>query len=237
LLRTSDAPRRLTFTTSTPQAGQYGIREKMLVDDTGAPLAAVADVRPPGTHNVANALAAAALATSAGVAASAIGDGLRAFVPDPHRNQFIATVDGVDYVDDSKATNPHAAAASLGAYPSIVWIAGGQLKDAPIEGLVREFAHRMRGAVLLGADRIKIEEALSRHAPDLPVIIVSRNDDGAMRDVVVAAASLAAAGDTVLLAPAAASLDMYVSYSARGVAFAHAVAALEGAGTSSEERA
>jgi UDP-N-acetylmuramoylalanine--D-glutamate ligase len=80
--------------------------------------------------------------------------------------------------------------------------------------------------VLLGVDRDVIADALSRHAPDLPVISVSKNDDGAMTDVVAAAASLAAAGDVVLLAPAAASLDMFASYSARGTAFVEAVAAL-----------
>ena len=106
--------------------------------------------RPPrsaraGAHNVANALAASALARAYGVDAEAIAAGLRAFVPDPHRNQFVATVGGVDYVDDSKATNPHAARASLLAYPRIVWIAGGQLKGAPVDELVAEVAPRLVG--------------------------------------------------------------------------------------------
>jgi UDP-N-acetylmuramoylalanine--D-glutamate ligase len=186
----------------------------------------VDEIRPAGAHNVANALAAAALARTAGVSAEQIAAGLRAFVPDPHRNEFVAKVAGVDYVDDSKATNPHAAAASIAAYDSVVWIAGGQLKGASVEQLVQDFAGRMRGVVLLGIDRDMIAAALSRHAPDLPVISVSNNDDGAMTDVVAAAASLAAAGDAVLLAPAAASLDMFASYSARGTAFVNAVAAL-----------
>ena len=186
----------------------------------------VEEIRPAGTHNLANALAAAALARTAGVPEKDIAAGLRAFVPDPHRNEFVTNVAGVDYVDDSKATNPHAAAASISAYESVVWIAGGQLKGASVEQLVHDFAGRMRGVVLLGVDRDVIADALSRHAPDLPVISVSKNDDGAMTDVVAAAASLAAAGDVVLLAPAAASLDMFASYSARGTAFVEAVAAL-----------
>jgi UDP-N-acetylmuramoylalanine--D-glutamate ligase len=184
------------------------------------------DVQPSGTHNVRNALAAAALARTVGVEESAIDRGLRAFVPDAHRNEFVATVGGVAYVDDSKATNPHAAQASLSAYPRIVWIAGGQLKGASIENLVAETAHRLRGAVLMGADRDQFEAALARHAPDVPVITVSSDDDGLMLNVVRAATSLAAAGDVVLLAPAAASLDQFGGYAERGDSFVAAVRSL-----------
>lgn len=222
------AEHRRTFTTSVPAAGQFGIRDGVLIDGAGDTLIAVPDIRPPGLHNAANALAAAALAETVGVEPAAIGSALRSFEPDPHRNEFIATVSGVQYVDDSKATNPHAAEASLAAYEHVVWVAGGQLKDAPVEELVRRFANRLRGVVLLGADREVIASALSRHASDVPVITVSRTDDGAMTDVVRAAASLATAGDVVLLAPAAASLDMYRSYSARGEAFRVAVGQLAG---------
>jgi UDP-N-acetylmuramoylalanine--D-glutamate ligase len=155
-----------------------------------------------------------------------VHDGLAGYVPEPHRNAPVATIDGVLYVDDSKATNPHAAAASLSAYPSIVWIAGGQLKGVDIDELVVAYADRMRGAVVLGVDRGEIVEALSRHAPHLPVIDVARTDDGAMEEAVGAAARIAHDGDTVLLAPAAASKDMYVSYAHRGDAFAAAVEAL-----------
>jgi UDP-N-acetylmuramoylalanine--D-glutamate ligase len=218
----------VTFTLAEPRPGQYGVASGQLVDSTGTPFAAVADVRPHGMHNVANALAAAALASTVGVTGEQSAAGLRAFVPDPHRNQRIAEVAGVRYVDDSKATNPHAAAASLQDYRRIVWIAGGQLKGAPVDELVVRFADRLAGAVLLGVDAPVIADALARHAPDLPVILVSRTDDMAMQDVVSAAASLAHAGDTVLLAPAAASLDMFASYGARGHAFAAAVGAMTG---------
>jgi UDP-N-acetylmuramoylalanine--D-glutamate ligase len=185
-------------------------------------------VRPPGAHNVANALAAAALARSYGVPAPAVRAGLAGYTPQPHRNAFVATVHGVDYVDDSKATNPHAAFASLSAYPRIVWIAGGQLKGVDVADLVAAVAGRLAGAVLLGVDRAELATALARHAPQVPVIDVSSIDDGAMGEVVRAAAALARPGDTVLLAPAAASLDMFASYARRGEAFAAAVRALPG---------
>jgi UDP-N-acetylmuramoylalanine--D-glutamate ligase len=147
---------------------------------------------------------------------------LRSFVPDPHRNQPVLTSGGVAWVDDSKATNPHAARASLLAYASGVWIAGGQLKGVAVDDLVAEVAPHLRAAVLLGQDRAVVADALARHAPDLPVIVVDSTDDGAMTEVVQAAAGLARPGDTVLLAPAGASYDMFTGYGARGDAFAAA---------------
>ena len=186
-------------------------------------LAQVSDVRPAAPHNVANALAAAALARAYGVPPAAVAGGLRAFEPEPHRISLVGRVAGVDYVDDSKATNPHAAAASLAAYPAVVWVAGGLLKGAEVDDLVSAAAARLRAAVLLGADRAKIRQALARHAPNVPVTEVSGTDTGVMDHVVTEAAALARPGDTVLLAPAAASLDMFANYGARGDAFAAAV--------------
>jgi UDP-N-acetylmuramoylalanine--D-glutamate ligase len=219
--------RTMRFTTGEPGADSLGVVAGHLVsnvlDDHDTVLAALSDVRPPGLHNVANALAAAALARAHGVTPDAIAAGLGAFVPDPHRNQFLAERAGVGYVDDSKATNAHAARGSLLAYERVVWIAGGLLKGASVTDLVREVAPRLAGAVLLGADRAQIAEALRRHAPDVPVIEVARTDDGAMLEVVRSAAGLARPGDTVLLAPAAASYDMFTGYAARGDAFAVAV--------------
>jgi len=174
-------------------------------------------------HYVANALAAAALARAYGVEPVAVRDGLRAFRPDPHRIAEVATVGGVRYVDDSKATNPHAAAASLAAFEHVVWVAGGLLKGADIDDLVASVTTRLRGVVLLGQDRSRIAEALARHAPDVPVVDVSSTETDVMDTVVQEAASLARPGDVVLLAPAAASMDMFASYSARGDAFAEAV--------------
>jgi UDP-N-acetylmuramoylalanine--D-glutamate ligase len=183
-------------------------------------LATLADIGVPGAHNVANALAAAAMARSFGVPATAVRDGLLAFVPEAHRNALVVETDGISWVDDSKATNPHAAAASLAAYPSVVWVAGGLLKGADVDDLVRDAAPRLRAVVLLGTDRAVLREALRRHAPDVPVVEVSRLDTEAMQEVVAAARSLARPGDTVLLAPAAASMDCFLDYKQRGDLFA-----------------
>jgi UDP-N-acetylmuramoylalanine--D-glutamate ligase len=214
------------FTLAAPGPGRFGVRGGRLVSsafgDDGLELIDAAAIRPPGAHNVANALAAAALARSRGIGADAIAAGLRAFLPDPHRNQAVLVRDDVTWVDDSKATNPHAALASLTAYDRIVWIAGGQLKGVDVTELVAGVADRLAGAVLLGADRAQVAAALARHAPEIPVIMVDSTDDGAMTEVVHAAAGLARPGDTVLLAPAAASYDMFSSYAARGDAFAAA---------------
>ncbi len=223
------------FTLGAPHAGQLGVTGGALIDRAFCPpgeearLAAVADVTPAAPHNVANALAAAALARAYGLAATAVRDGLRAFEPEPHRISLVGRVRGVDYVDDSKATNPHAAAASLAAYPAVVWVAGGLLKGADVDDLVTTAAGRLRGAVLLGTDRAKIRQALARHAPNVPVTEVDATDTGVMDHVVNEAAVLARPGDTVLLAPAAASLDMFPNYGARGDAFAVAVRKLAAA--------
>lgn len=224
--------RHVTFTTGEPEPGQLGVVAGHLVSramgDDAVVLAAVEDVRPAGIHNVANALAAAALGRAVGITPDAVAGGLAAFVPDPHRNQFVATVGGVTWIDDSKATNAHAARSSLLAYAPVVWVAGGQLKGASVDDLVREVAPRLAGAILLGTDRAAIADALRRHAPDVPVIEVATTDDGAMLEVVRSAAGLARPGDTVLLAPAAASYDMFSGYPARGRAFARAVAEVTG---------
>ncbi|MGI8683248.1 MAG: UDP-N-acetylmuramoyl-L-alanine--D-glutamate ligase [Mycobacteriales bacterium] len=226
------APRRVGVTLGPPPVGYLGVTEGVLLDNAFGPtveLAAAAEVRPAGPHNVANALAAAALARAYGVPPAAVRGGLVAYAPDPHRNAAVGTVGGVAYVDDSKATNPHAAAASLSAYPSVVWVAGGLAKGASFDDLVAGVAGRLRAAVLLGADRGEIAAALRRHAPDLPVVEVAATDTGAMDTAVCAAAELANRGDTVLLAPAAASMDMFTDYRERGSAFAAAVGRLAGA--------
>ncbi|MBA2415487.1 MAG: UDP-N-acetylmuramoyl-L-alanine--D-glutamate ligase [Geodermatophilaceae bacterium] len=217
------------FTLSEPPPGGLGVVDGVLVDrafGTDVALVAAADIPVPGSHNVANALAAAALARAYGVTPAAVSAGLRDFRPAPHRNALVSTVDGVAYVDDSKATNPHAAAASLSAYGRVVWIAGGLLKGVAVDDFVASVSGRLAAVVLLGADRHLLAEALARHAPDVPVTEVTRTDNGAMDEVVARAAGLASPGQTVLLAPAAASWDMFGDYSERGRAFATAVAKL-----------
>jgi UDP-N-acetylmuramoylalanine--D-glutamate ligase len=228
--------RAIGFTLGTPGPSQLGVVDGILVDRAfvadrqkqAQELAEVGDVHPPAPHNIANALAAAALARAFGVPPAAVRDGLRAFRPDAHRIEHVADVGGVTYIDDSKATNTHAAAASLAAYERIVWIAGGLAKGATFDELVSGAVKRLRGVVLMGADRALIREALARHAPEVPVVDLDRTDTGAMSAAVREAARLARPGDTVLLAPACASMDMFVNYNKRGEAFADAVRALAG---------
>ncbi|MFD8676050.1 UDP-N-acetylmuramoyl-L-alanine--D-glutamate ligase [Streptomyces seoulensis] len=223
--------RAVGFTLQAPAVSQLGVVDGILVDrafvadrqKNAQELAEVSDVDPPAPHNIANALAAAALARSYGVPPKAVRDGLRAFKPDAHRIAHVADIDGVAYVDDSKATNTHAAEASLAAYEPIVWIAGGLAKGAEFDELVANSAKRLRGVVLIGADRALIREALARHAPEVPVVDLDRTDTGAMLQAVTEAKRLAQAGDTVLLAPACASMDMFTNYNQRGDAFAAAV--------------
>jgi UDP-N-acetylmuramoylalanine--D-glutamate ligase len=183
-------------------------------------------VHPAAPHNTANALAAAALARAVGVRPESVARGLTQFEPEPHRIAEVAVVDGVTYVDDSKATNAHAAQTSLATYASVVWVAGGLAKGGEFDDLVRTHAARLRGAVLLGADRDRLRQALARHAPDIPVVDVDGPETGdvsVMDPVVRAARRLARPGDTVLLAPACASWDQFRDYTDRGTQFAEAV--------------
>ena len=247
--------RAVGFTLGIPDVSMLGVVDDVLCDrafvaqrrTSAAELATLDDVRAAAggvlaPHLVADALAAAALARAAGVPAVAVRDGLRGLVPPPHRLARVAESGGVTWVDDSKATNPHAADAALRGFERVVWIAGGLAKGAgpeEFDDLVRRHAARLRGAVLLGRDRDLVAQALRRHAPDLPVLEVAVTEteqvtgqgtadvradpDVLMHRVVAAAASLARPGDTVLLAPACASFDQFASYAARGDAFADAV--------------
>ena len=226
----TEGARAIGFTLGTPGLSMVGVVDDLLVDrafieqrfDSALELASVADVNPPAPHNVANALAAAALARSYGVPARAVRDGLRAVRLGAHKIQTVLEHGGVRWVDDSKATNPHAADAALRAFARVVWVAGGQAKGTTFDDLVRAHRGRFRGAVLLGVDRMIIADALARHAPEVPTIVIDATDTSAMARAVAAAASLARPGDAVLLAPGCASLDMYTDYAARGDAFAAA---------------
>jgi len=230
-----EGARAIGFTLGMPGIGMLGVVEDILADrafieqrsDSAAELCTIADLASPAPHFVANALAAAALARAHGVSQAAVRDGLRSFQPDGHRIATVAEVDGVTWVDDSKATNPHAAQSSLQAYEPVVWIAGGLAKGARFDDLVSAVKGRLRGVVLLGADRGVIADALARHAPDVPVVDVGGREDGpavtTMDRAVAAAAELAREGDTVLLAPGCASMDMFANYGERGDVFAEAV--------------
>ncbi|HEY2080878.1 MAG TPA: UDP-N-acetylmuramoyl-L-alanine--D-glutamate ligase [Streptosporangiaceae bacterium] len=193
--------------------------------DTAVRLAAVSAVQPAAPHNVADALAAAALARAYGDQPASIAAGLATFVPERHRITLVTEIDGVAFVDDSKASNPAAAAASLASFPSVVWVAGGLFRgsDDDLDGIVAAAAPRLRAAVLIGTDRARFGKALARHAPNVPVMELSGTDTGVMDQAVAQAAAAARRGDTVLLAPAAQSWDMFRDYPARGDAFAAAV--------------
>jgi len=218
----AEVPERVSFTVAPPAAGQFGVAEGWLVQGD-LRLAPAGEVRPVGPHNVANALAAAALARAYGVPADAVRAGLNAFSPPAHRVELVVESAGVRYVDDSKATNTHAARGSLLAFDSVVWLAGGLLHGAEVADLVADVADRLRGVVLIGADQEPFAVALARHAPDVPVHRVPSGDDEPMLSAVRAANAMAGHGDVVLLAPAAKSQDLFASYVHRGNAFAEAV--------------
>ncbi|WP_127130865.1 UDP-N-acetylmuramoyl-L-alanine--D-glutamate ligase [Georgenia sp. SYP-B2076] len=235
-----EGARAVGFTTATPAVGQLGLVEEYLVDRAFGPdrhraalelatLEDLAHLAPAGgdvpAHVVADALAAAALARAHGVTPERVRQGLRDYSAGAHRIELVATVAGVGYVDDSKATNAHAAAASLGAVApgTAVWVAGGLAKGATFDELVRARRDRLRAVVLIGTDREPLRGALARHAADVPVIEVdAAQDEAVMPEAVAAAARLAQPGDTVLLAPACASMDQFRSYAERGEAFARA---------------
>jgi len=239
-----EGARAVGFTLAAPRVAEVGVVESHLVDRAfitdrhthGQVVADLADLAhlaagsgasvPP--HVVENALAAAALARAAGAAPEAVAQGLRDYRGGPHRIELVATVDGVDYVDDSKATNAHAAAASLASVPPgrAVWIAGGLAKGASLHELVRDRADRLRGVVVIGVDQQPVLDALARHAPEIPRTRIDPGEHEVMTAAVSAAARLATPGDVVLLAPACASMDQFDSYAHRGEAFAEAVRAL-----------
>ena len=243
-----EGARAVGISLGAPGLSELGTIDGILVDrafhperrSSAAELATLADLahlgpQGAGPHVLLDALAAAALARAHGVPAHAVRDGLRAYRMGAHRAQHLATVDGIGFVDDTKATNPAAAVASLQAAERVVWIAGGDVKGADLGPLVAAAADRLVGVVLLGLDPAPFTEALSRHAPEVPVrrIDPGETDDVAartrlMEDAVQAARSLAAAGDVVLLAPAAASIDQFRDYAERGDLFAAAVTRLPG---------
>ncbi|WP_156765361.1 UDP-N-acetylmuramoyl-L-alanine--D-glutamate ligase [Mycobacterium sp. 1245852.3] len=183
LLDTAAAPVRVGFRLGEPAAGELGVRDGHLVDRAFADdlaLLPVDSIPVPGPVGVLDALAAAALARSVDVPAEAIAAAIAAFRVGRHRAEVVAVADGITYVDDSKATNPHAAEASVLAYPRVVWIAGGLLKGASVDAEVSRMASRLVAAVLIGRDRQLVAEALSRHAPDVPVLHVVTGEDADM---------------------------------------------------------
>ncbi|MFE7630072.1 UDP-N-acetylmuramoyl-L-alanine--D-glutamate ligase [Kocuria sp. NPDC057446] len=232
--------RAVGFTLETPDVSMLGVVEDLLVDrafledrrGSALELASVGDTGPfPTPHGVANALAAAALARAAGAPPEAVRDGLRDWEPGDHRIQAVATTHGVLWINDSKATNPHAADAALTAFDSVVWIAGGLSKGVSYDRLVARHAGRLRTVVLIGTDNDALLAALAAHAPEVPVLRTAERagaGDAVMGEAVRLAHEVAQQGDTVLMAPASASMDQFSSYAHRGDAFVREVAELVG---------
>lgn len=230
-----EGARAIGFDLGVPGPSDLGVVDGILVDraflddrrTSALELTTVADLAERGLaapHIVSNILAAAALARSLDVPPVAIRTALQSFRLDPHRIEVVAVAEGVTWVDDSKATNPHAASSSLAAYPGAVWVVGGLLKGVDISDLVAERGAAARAAIVIGEDRSAVVAAFARHAPEVPVYeAVAAETEGVMARVVELAAEVARDGDVVLLAPAAASFDQFSSYADRGRRFAEAV--------------
>jgi UDP-N-acetylmuramoylalanine--D-glutamate ligase len=224
--------KKIFFGLATPNSGEVGLVENLLIDrafgesDSSAEvIAELTDINPAVPHNVMNALAAAALALSCGVSHENVRKGLAAFTPDSHRLELVREVHGISWVDDSKATNPHAALAALGSYLSVIWIAGGLAKGARMDSLITRAASRVKAAILIGQDRDVIAASLKKFAPTIPIFMIDREStsQAMMDEVITKASQLAESGDTVLLAPACASMDQFTSYAQRGEFFAQSV--------------
>ena len=234
----SEGARAIGFGLGTPARSNVGYVEDLLVDrafleeraDKALEIASFEDLQGFGVltpHLLSNIAAATALARSYGVPPAACRKALREFKVSPHRIQLVAEIDGVRYINDSKATNAHAAAASLTSFESVVWILGGLLKGVDISDVISQFAPRLRGAVVIGVDRAEIVEAFAKLAPQVPLVEIL-GGESVMTQAVSSAANLANSGDVVLLAPAAASMDQFLNYQKRGDSFIEAVEKLVG---------
>jgi UDP-N-acetylmuramoylalanine--D-glutamate ligase len=218
----------------TPDTGELGTIDGILVDRAFVPdrrnnaqelttVDRLAELGFATPHMILNILAAAGMALSVGAAAADVASGLDSFQLDHHRCETVAENGGVTWVDDSKATNAHAANASLRAFPSLVWIVGGMFKGTQIDELVQAHRSRLRAVIAIGVDRDEPRRVMAAWAPDVPFIEI--DSDNVMTAAVSAAARIASPGDTVLLAPAAASMDQFVDYADRGRQFHEAVRA------------
>ena len=228
--------RKVFYSLDTPSPGELGLVENLLIDrafvrdpQEAQMIAQINDIVPTLPHSVSNALAAAGLARCVGVSYLDIQGALIDFHPGRHRIETITSAGGISWIDDSKATNPHAAAASILSHLSVIWIAGGLAKGADMNALVERAKDRIKAVILIGADRDLIEAAFLKYAPNTPRIKIDADyvkggvSNALMESVVTAAKGFAASGDTVLMAPACASMDQFISYADRGDRFAAAV--------------
>lgn len=222
-----EGARGVSFTLGIPGRSMVGYVEEFLVDrafleeraDSALEIAELEDLEQIGPitdqlrQNVA---AATAMVRALDVAPAIIKSAIRSFEIAPHRVQLVAEVEGVRYIDDSKATNAHAASASIGSFESVVWIVGGLLKGVDVSPVLEKHSKRLRAAVVIGADTSELERIFHEKLPELPLRVLTA---APMSEAVAAAIGFAQQGDTVLLAPAAASMDQYRDYADRGLAF------------------
>jgi UDP-N-acetylmuramoylalanine--D-glutamate ligase len=231
-----EGARAIGFGLGTPSRSNVGFVDDLLVDrafleeraDKALEIASLEDLESFGVltpHLLSNIAAATALARSFDVSPAACRKALREFRISPHRIELVGEISGVRYINDSKATNAHAAAASLSSFESVVWILGGLLKGVDISELIGQFANRLRGAVIIGVDRAAIKESFAKLAPGVPVAEIEEGGE-IMQRAVSEASSMAREGDIVLLAPAAASMDQFLNYQERGEKFKQAVSSL-----------
>ena len=235
--------RKVFYTLQTPKSGEIGLVEDLLVDRAfvvdpmeAAMFCELNEVQPTAPHSVSNALAAAGLARAIGIDHEVIREAIKAFRPGRHRIETVLEQNGIRWIDDSKATNPHAAQASLMSELSVVWIAGGLAKGAEMSDLIAQVGSRLRAVILIGTDRELIAHEMESKFPNVTLVRVDpdlghdRNsaDNTFMNQVVKEAKLLAQQGDAVLLAPACASMDQFVSYGDRGDRFAKSVREIVG---------
>lgn len=261
--------RTIGITLGSPEVNQLGIDENAMIIDRAfsAPtmpevLIARDKIHPATPAGWIDALGAIALVRTLDIPTEPITQALSSFVTAAHRGQIVASRNGVDFVDNSKATNPHAAISAINdicaVYPAsrIIWIAGGQLKGADISQLITFAASRISSVIIFGVDGRQIVEAFLQHASDIPVFWLVSEDDSSdgldyysgrfgidhkqlhiervsgiwqgahvMEIAVHIARQIAQRGDVVLLAPAAASLDLFSGYGQRGDIFAQLASA------------
>ena len=220
------------YSLGTPAPGELGMVENLLIDrafsqsaSSAHEIAELSDVSPSVPHNISNALAASALALSIGISYENIREGLKKFKPDHHRMELVLEKDQVRWIDDSKATNPHAAIASILSNFNVIWIAGGLAKGASMEALAKRCIDRIKAVILIGEDRELIAQSLQHVSENILLKRIDKLGSAKqlMFDVVRQAKELAQPGDTVLLAPACASMDQFTSYTERGELFQLAV--------------
>jgi UDP-N-acetylmuramoylalanine--D-glutamate ligase len=202
------------FTVGAPSAGGAGVRDGKIVVPQGDVIFTAA-LRARGVPALANAVAAAAAAAAFGAPLEPIARALAEFKPLPHRMELVAQIGGVSYVNDSKATNPHAVLAALDGSERVVLIAGGRNKGLDLSTLTAA-AGSLRAVVAIGAAGPEIADAFTGAG-------VPAERAGSMDEAVARAAAIATSGDTVLLSPGCASFDMFADYKARGESFRAAV--------------